>query len=90
MHVVPSLPQLIRMVLTGMGAGTGTTGLTGHINQRALRSHENCYLIAHNNLLSPANATAPELSYNLVFLLPKIPQWMIYVFCQYCTWPTNL
>lgn len=62
MHMVSLLPRLIQMVLTGIGTDTGTAGLAGHINQHALCSSESCYLPEHNNLLSPANATAPELS----------------------------
>lgn len=81
--MVPLLPQLIQAASTGMGADAGTAGPTAHINQCVSCSSESCYLPAHNNLLSPANATAPELSYNPVILGPQLYSW--------CSWEkTNI
>lgn len=90
MLMVLSLPWLLQMVLTGMGTDTGTAGLASHINQCAHCSCENCYLAVHKTLLSPANATARVLSCNLVFLVPRTSQRIIYLLCQYCIWPIDL
>lgn len=66
-----------------VGADTRTMRIVGCINQCVLCCCESCHQPAQSSLVpSEHNSWAvPDSSYNLVFLLPKIPQRMIYLLC---------